>query len=167
MGDFNGRIGRRRPGEENIIGDFGFGPRSKNGERMLNLALENNLAFMNSFFKKVTAKKWTWISPDGRHKNEIDYIGTNNRKPFQNVSVLNQLNFNTNHRLVRATIKCIEPKKSRNKYNTKTKLMIVKQIPDNEVKNQIEGKYINEVNEILGTLSRNLTRNKLEKKLKS
>ncbi|GBP71967.1 Craniofacial development protein 2 [Eumeta japonica] len=64
IGDFNGRIGTQRTGEDNIIGKFGFGRRSKNGDRMIVMTFENNLAFMNSFFKINTKKKWTWQSPD-------------------------------------------------------------------------------------------------------
>ncbi|GBP91257.1 Craniofacial development protein 2 [Eumeta japonica] len=103
IGDFNGRIGTQRTGEDNVIDKFGFGRRTKNGERMIVMAFESNLAFMNSFFKINTKKKWTWQSPDGSYKNEIDYIATNKRKLLQNVNILSQFNFNINHRMVRAT----------------------------------------------------------------
>ncbi|GBP79249.1 Craniofacial development protein 2 [Eumeta japonica] len=146
IGDFNGRIGTQRTGEDNVIGKFGFGRRTKNGERMIVMAFENNLAFMNSFFKINTKKKWTWQSPDGSYKNEIDYIATNNRKLFQNVNILSQFNFNTNHRMVRAVLSSTEPKKSRNKYNVENN--IIKQ--QREAKNKIVNDYHKEINEIFG-----------------
>lgn len=150
MGDFNGRIGSQRTGEDKVIGNFGFGRRSKNGERMINMALENNLAYMNSFFRKKSNKKWTWISPDGLTRNEIDYIATNSKKSFQDVSIINQFNFNTNHRMVRAVINVIEPKKSRNKFKVKTNLIRGKLV--NKIKNKLEEKYEKEINEIYGPL---------------
>lgn len=147
IGDFNGRIGSQRIGEENIVGKYGYGRRSKNGERMIKIAVENNLAFMNSFFKKRLGKRWTWISPDGLFKNEIDYIATNNTKVFQNVSILNQFDFNTNHRMVRAVIEYIEPKKNRQKFHSKV----------NSIQNQhlytiliteVDEKYTKEISKI-------------------
>lgn len=104
MGDFNGQIGIQNSGEENIIGNYGYGNRSKNGKRLVNFALENRLSILNSFYKRKPSKKWTWISPNGQHKNEIDFIMSNNRKAFKNVSIINNLNFNTDHRMVRATM---------------------------------------------------------------
>lgn len=104
MGDFNGQIGIQNSGEENTIGNYGYGNRSKNGTRLVNFALENRLSILNSFYKKKPSKKWTWISPNGQYKNEIDFIMSNNRKVFKNVSIINNLNFNTDHRMVRATM---------------------------------------------------------------
>ncbi|CAH0716463.1 unnamed protein product, partial [Brenthis ino] len=156
IGDFNGRIGSQQTGEENAIGKFGFGRRSNNGKRMINMALENNIAFMNSFFNKNTKKKWTWLSPDGSYRNEIDYIATNNRKAFYDVSVIKQLNFNTNHRMVRATIIGSEPKKARNKFNT------IKNLSRhlNETKNEIDENYEKGINEIYGPLYTQLAKPK-------
>lgn len=153
IGDFNGRIGSQRTGEENIIGKFGYGRRSKNGERMIKMALENNLAFMNSFFRKDPKKKWTWLSPDGSYKNEIDYIATNKKMFSHDINILNQFNFSTNHRIVRAEINITEPKKSRNKYNAKANFINTQQqCFINTPKNEIEYKYNNEIKEIYGPL---------------
>lgn len=153
IGDFNGRIGSQRTGEENIIGKFGYGRRSKNGERMIKMALENNLAFMNSFFRKDPKQKWTWLSPDGSYKNEIDYIATNKKMFFHDINILNQFNFSTNHRIVRAEINITEPKKSRNKYNAKANFINTQQqCFINTPKNEIEYKYNNEIKEIYGPL---------------
>ncbi|XP_041984068.1 uncharacterized protein LOC121736750 [Aricia agestis] len=56
---------------------------------------------------------WTWRSPDGRAKNEIDFILTNKASFFSNFDVISRLNFNTNHRLIRAKLKTLEPRKHR------------------------------------------------------
>ncbi|XP_045496057.1 uncharacterized protein LOC123694618 [Colias croceus] len=130
MGDFNGQIGTQNRGEEYSIGDFGFGTRSKNGTRLVNFSLQNKLSVLNSFYKKKLTKKWTWISPNGLHKNEIDFIMSNNRKAFKDLSIIQNLNFNTDHRMVRATMAGTYPKKTRQFHN---KYAVVQYTGDTEL----------------------------------
>lgn len=54
LGDFNGQIGERRPGEESTIGSFTYQNkiRSKNGEKIIQFALENNLTILNTVYRK-------------------------------------------------------------------------------------------------------------------
>lgn len=60
---------------------------------------------MNGFFKKSPQRKWTWASPDGVTRNEIDFIITNNRNMVHDVSVLNNCSIGiSDHRLVRVKI---------------------------------------------------------------
>lgn len=56
-------------------------------------------------FKKNRESMWTWISPDGKTKNEIDFIVTNRNSYFTNFTVIKRFNFNTNHRLLRTELK--------------------------------------------------------------
>ncbi|KAJ0180583.1 hypothetical protein K1T71_003987 [Dendrolimus kikuchii] len=119
IGDFNGKIGKRLQGEENIMGHYAYGARSKNGSRLINFALENNLAILNSFSNKKPAKKWTWVSPNGKHTNEIDYILTNKRKLLKTFQTINNFNFNTDHRMLRTSIETNNKGRPR-KYNVKT-----------------------------------------------
>ena len=115
MGDFNGQIGVRRPEENTIIGPFTYSnkPRSRNGEKITNFAKGNNLIILNTMYKKKKNKMWTWISPDGKIKNEIDFMMTNKSNYFTNFNIISKFNFNTNHRLIRAELKTIQPKKPR------------------------------------------------------
>lgn len=55
-------------------------------------------------YKMKRDKKWTWISPDKRTKNEIDLILTNKPKQIENVEVLNNITYSSEHKLLRATI---------------------------------------------------------------
>lgn len=119
MGDFNAQVGPRQEGEESIMGNFGHGKRSINGHKLIGFLHENNLILMNSMFKKKEKNKWTWISPDGRTKNEIDFILSNNAKQFSDTSVIQNLNFNTNHRMVRSSMNYYPPKNSRKSFNNK------------------------------------------------
>ncbi|CAG4938557.1 unnamed protein product [Colias eurytheme] len=105
MGDFNAQVGEKQCLEEHVLGNFGHGKRSPNGELLIELLLEHNLTLLNSLYKKNTKNKWTWISPDGKYKNEIDFMATNHKNAFSNISVLSRFNFNTNHRMLRSIMK--------------------------------------------------------------
>lgn len=94
----------RLAGEEHIIGKHGNGKRSKNGEKLVEFLLENNLTLLNSMFRKKPKNKWTWMSPDGKTRNEIDYIITNKASTFSDTGIVQNLNFNTNHRMVRSCL---------------------------------------------------------------
>ncbi|CAH2090863.1 unnamed protein product [Euphydryas editha] len=59
---------------------------------------------MNSFFKKRKSRKCTWLAPNGRDKNEIDFILAKEKDVFTDIDVINKLNFNTDHRMVRGAI---------------------------------------------------------------
>ncbi|XP_026324338.1 uncharacterized protein LOC113233423 [Hyposmocoma kahamanoa] len=59
---------------------------------------------MNSFFKKKPQRKWTWRSPDAVTKNEIDFILTDKRHIFRDVSVINRFSTGSDHRLVRGSL---------------------------------------------------------------
>ena len=65
---------------------------------------------MNSFFKKRIGKRWTWQSPDGNTKNEIDYIMTDCKRIIKNVETIGKKYFDiySDHRPVRAIIRINE-----------------------------------------------------------
>ncbi|CAB3252101.1 unnamed protein product [Arctia plantaginis] len=115
MGDFNAQVGAKLAGEEHIIGKYGSGKRSKNGEMLVEFLLEKNLTLLNSMFRKKPKNKWTWISPDGKTRNEIDYIITNKVRCFSDTGIVQNLNFNTNHRMVRSCLNENATKKPRPK----------------------------------------------------
>lgn len=115
MGDANAKIGQPKKDEYLITKMNGYGERNQRGQRLIDFALENKLSILNTFFKKKSNRKWTWRSPNGKHRNEIDYILSNRPDMFQNLEVLN-LNFPSDHRPVRATIKLSKQKKDRTRF---------------------------------------------------
>lgn len=127
IGDFNAKIGYPKKEENIIMGKYGYGKRNKQGERLIEYALEYKLSITNTFFKKKPSKKWTWQSPDEKVKNEIDFILTNMPKLVTDCEVINNIEFPSDHRLVRTTLQLILPKKSRIKFNN------IPRIPETEM----------------------------------
>ena len=105
MGDFNAKIGQREEGEENIMGKFGYGERNRRGVRMVEFSMEHNLIVANTYFKKHKTRYWTWESPNGLYKNQIDYILCNQRGTVKNCEVITSVDIASDHRMVRATLK--------------------------------------------------------------
>ncbi|XP_062525564.1 uncharacterized protein LOC134199212 [Bombyx mori] len=126
LGDFNAKIGQPKKEEKFVMGQYGLGQRNERGERLLEYALEYRLAIINTYFKKRPSRRWTWKSPDEKVKNEIDYIMTNVPKIVQNYEVLSNVKFQTDHRLLRATVILSQVKKNRKSFKPPPK------IPKNE-----------------------------------
>ena len=51
-----------------------------------------------------TGRRWTWRSPDGNTKNEIDYIMTDKPSMVTDVTVINRVNIGSDHRMVMGSI---------------------------------------------------------------
>ena len=48
--------------------------RNERGEACVELATQNNFTIGNTWFKVHRRRKWTWRSPGGNIKNQIDYF---------------------------------------------------------------------------------------------
>ncbi|CAG9138047.1 unnamed protein product, partial [Plutella xylostella] len=103
MGDFNSKIGFPTAEDRTVMGPWGYGERNERGKILIQFCFENQLYITNTHFKKNYKQKWTWISPDGKTRNEIDFILIKNIQNVSNVEVLNS-NFPSDHRLIRASI---------------------------------------------------------------
>ncbi|XP_072039597.1 craniofacial development protein 2-like [Amphiura filiformis] len=91
MGDFNAKVGSQRAGEQ-VDGKFGIGERNDRGDKFLDFAVNKGFRIMNTFFKKKPSRQWTWRSPIGTTKNEIDLILSDKQHIVTGVSVLNKFN---------------------------------------------------------------------------
>ncbi|XP_037298305.1 craniofacial development protein 2-like [Manduca sexta] len=81
------------------VGQFGHGQRNLKGQRLADFLEKQGLFAMNSFFQKPPHRKWTWLSPDGSTRNEIDCILSTNRRMFSDVSVINRVKTGSDHRM--------------------------------------------------------------------
>ena len=68
----------------------------------MEFAASRKLYIGNSKYKKRDTRKWTWKSPDGYVKNEIDFIMTNKESTIEDLTVVSRVNTGSDHRLVRA-----------------------------------------------------------------
>ena len=81
---------------------------NKNGELLLEHAMECGLRITNTLFKKRKGKKWTYISEMNGSKTEIDYILINKKwkNSVHNVEAYNAFSsIGSDHRVVVAKIK--------------------------------------------------------------
>ena len=59
---------------------------------------------MKTQFQKKAGRRWTWRSPDGHTRNEIDYIMTDKPSMVTDVTVINRINIGSDHRMVVGSI---------------------------------------------------------------
>ena len=72
IGDWNVKAGNQEtPG---VTGKFGLGVRDEAGQRLIEFCQENTLVIANTLFQQHKRRLYIWTSPDGRHRNQIDYI---------------------------------------------------------------------------------------------
>ena len=64
---------------ESGVGKFGLGRRNENGERLASFCKVNELILTNTCFKHHEKNRYTWLSPDGNTRNQIDYIAIDKR----------------------------------------------------------------------------------------
>ena len=72
IGDWNAKVGSQEtPG---VTGKFGLGIRNEAVHRLIEFCQENILVIANTLLQQQKRRLYTWISPDGQHQNQIDYI---------------------------------------------------------------------------------------------
>ena len=72
IGDWNSRVGSQEtPG---VTGKFGLGVQNEAGQRLIEFCKENALVIANNLFQQHKIRLYTQTSPDGQHRNQIDYI---------------------------------------------------------------------------------------------
>ena len=70
--DWNAKVGSQEtPG---VTGKFGLVIWNEAGKRLTEFGQENALVIANTVFQQHKRRVYTWTSPDGQHRNQIDYI---------------------------------------------------------------------------------------------
>ena len=72
MGDWNVKVGSQETSE--VTGKFCLGMQNEAGQRLIEFCHENALVIANTLFQQHKRRLYTWTSPDGQHRNQIDYI---------------------------------------------------------------------------------------------
>ena len=88
MGDFNGHVGKRIEGYENVHGGNGIGERIVEGKMLLEFCDEKELYVANTWFRKGEKRKVTYSA--GENDLEIDFVlvGKGNREHLIDVKVI-------------------------------------------------------------------------------
>ena len=77
IGHWNEKVGSQEiPG---VTGKFGFGVQNETGQRLMEFCQENALVIANTLFQQHNRRLYTWTSPGGQHRNQIDYIPCSQR----------------------------------------------------------------------------------------
>ena len=72
IGDWNAKVGRQEtPG---VTGKFGLGVQNEAGQRLIEFCQENALVIANTLFQQHKRRLYTWTSPDGQYRNQIDCL---------------------------------------------------------------------------------------------
>ena len=72
IGDWKAKVrSQETPG---VTGKFGLGIRNEAGQRLIEFCQENTLVIANTLFQQHKRGLYTWTSPDGKQRNQIDYI---------------------------------------------------------------------------------------------
>ena len=69
--DWNAKLGSQET--SGVTGKFGSG-QNEAGQRTIEVCQENTLVIANTLFRQHKRRLYTWTSPDGQHRNQIDYI---------------------------------------------------------------------------------------------
>src|SRR6218665_1129456 len=107
IGDFNAKVGHHKGGDGDTIGGHGLGIQNEAGEGLVEFFNGNNLGIMNTWFEQPKRRLYTWTSPDGKHRNQIDYILINKRRKsmIRDVRIKPDADCGTDHELLVATLK--------------------------------------------------------------
>ena len=72
IGDWNAKVGSQETPA--VTGKCGLGVQNEAGQRLIEFCQENALVIANTLFQQHKKRLCTWRSPDGQHRNQIDYI---------------------------------------------------------------------------------------------
>ena len=107
LGDFNAKVGENAyKNWSDVVGMFGLGIMNDRGEQFLQFCAVNNLVISNTMYKHKYRRRATWISPDRKTKNQIDYICVqrNLKHCIKNARTYHSADVGSDHSLVILTI---------------------------------------------------------------
>ncbi|XP_072046347.1 uncharacterized protein [Amphiura filiformis] len=110
---------------------------------LLEFAAQQGLIIANTYFKKHKNRYWTWESPNGITKNQIDFILSSQHGIVEDCSVITSVGISSDHRMVRAKIhidrKLARLKIIRNQKKSKLNILKLKDLKNDfqlELKNR-------------------------------
>lgn len=106
LGDFNSKVGKETI-SNGVCGTHGLGNRNDSGEELIQFCQENEMIIANTWFQHHPRRIYTWISPDGKTKNQIDYclVPSRWKSSMKNVKTYPGADCGTDHQLLCAEVK--------------------------------------------------------------
>ena len=143
-------VGQERKG--NIVGPCGMGEKNERGEKLIEFCQSRKLTITNTWFTQPNRRKYTWISPDGKTRNQIDYIMINTRfrNSVKQTKTYTGADIGSDHNPVVATVK-INLKRIKKKENMEQ--FNLDMLKDEHMRQQ----YAVEVNNIFDCLEHEVT----------
>ena len=101
MRGFNAKIGKLNYNSD-ICGTYGLGDQNERGANLLELCSVNNLAVANTLVQHHPRHLYTWVSPDRKIHNQIDYFMINKKwtGSLQNAKTRPGSDCNSDHQLL-------------------------------------------------------------------
>ena len=122
-----------------VVRKYSLGKTNARGLTLFQFCATNKLLLTNTIFKHKPNRRFTWISPDGTVKNQIDFIITNqdNKCNIKNSRSYQSADIGSDHSLVLATVSYnrIKSKKPRKKHK---QFDVAKLIDDKEIANTFQ-----------------------------
>ena len=72
LGDWNAKVGSQEI--SGVMGKFSLEVQNESPQRLIEFCQENALVIANTIFQEHKRRLNIWTSPDGQHRNQIDYI---------------------------------------------------------------------------------------------
>lgn len=106
MGDWNARVGNDTSRGMGTLGSYGERENNRNGIKMLEFCIANNLIIGNTHWFQPTEHRFTFVADERGARSIIDYIVycQEMENTIKEVRVRREAELNTNHRLVMAKI---------------------------------------------------------------
>ena len=84
------------------MGKFDLEMQNEAGQRLIEFCQENALVIANTRFQQHKRRLYTWTSPDGQHRNQIDYILCSQRwrRSIQSAKTRPGANCGSHHQLL-------------------------------------------------------------------
>ncbi|KAK3571820.1 hypothetical protein QTP86_020578 [Hemibagrus guttatus] len=119
--DFNGHVGERNTGDEEVMGKFGVKERNLEGQMVVDFAKRMDMGVVNTYFQKREEHRVTYKS--GGRRTQVDYIlcRRGNLKEISDCKVVVGESVARQHRMVVCRMTLMVCKMKRSKIEKKTK----------------------------------------------
>ena len=106
LGDANAKLGKEEASNEESGKHILHELSKRNGEMLLEFALENNLKVMSTQFQHKKIHKGTWLALDQKTLNQIDHVMISSEKKelMEDVRTMRGPNIDSDHYLLKITL---------------------------------------------------------------